>query len=293
MTTYRTGATVRLVTLFTVAGVPTDPSTVTLKLQDPAGALSTFTLAAAQVIQDGPGSYHRDFVATLAGTYVWRWEGTGAAAGVDEGTTQVEASLLVAGGTDLCTLADVKLARPNSVSASRDELIEMLIAHSSHAITRYTGRQFLRDPVATDRYFELAPFTADSVPIDDLSAEPLEVEMIGRDGLGPTTVSLTDVVALPRNRDDDQPITRLRLRRTGGLSCGQADLRVRGVWGFPAVPLTVKLACIVAVVDYLKDAQALTSQSPEQFEPGAPPARGLPLKSRNLLSSYRRRMGMA
>jgi hypothetical protein len=44
-------------------------------------------------------------------------------------------------------------------------------------------------------------------------------------------------------------------------------------------------ATIETVIEWLKANQALTQPSPDQFEPGAPPSRGLPLKARTLLRS--------
>lgn len=79
----------------TVAGVRTltDPSTVTFKTRSPAGAVTTLTYGVdAALVKDAVGSYHCDFNATAAGTWYYRWAGTGLAAGASEVQLQVKPS---------------------------------------------------------------------------------------------------------------------------------------------------------------------------------------------------------
>ncbi len=81
---YQRNQTVRITGTFTVSGTATDPTTVTLKVKDPAGTVSTYTYAEAQITKDGTGNYHKDVALTLEGYYYYRWEGTGAVAAADE-----------------------------------------------------------------------------------------------------------------------------------------------------------------------------------------------------------------
>lgn len=86
MNEYLLGQTVRVKTAtpFSVDGVATDPTTITLRIEDPAGAESVYTYGAAQVQRAGVGDYYKEITVTLAGLWAQRWEGTGAVAAVDE-----------------------------------------------------------------------------------------------------------------------------------------------------------------------------------------------------------------
>ena len=78
----------------TDAGVLTDPTTVTLTVQDPAGVEVTYTYLSGDgvIVRDGTGRFHADYLPALAGTYEWRWAGTGAAHAPAEGRFKVRPS---------------------------------------------------------------------------------------------------------------------------------------------------------------------------------------------------------
>ena len=80
---------VRLSATFTVASVATDPTAISLKVQDPSGNETTYTYALAQVTKDGTGLYHYDLTIDETGYWYYRWEGTGAV------VSAAEAHLLV------------------------------------------------------------------------------------------------------------------------------------------------------------------------------------------------------
>jgi len=92
--TYWEGATVRLSATFKVSGTLTDPTTVTLKTLNPSGTTATYTLGDSEITKDSTGTYHKDVEASVVGTWVYRWIGTGAAAGVDEAAFIVTASAI-------------------------------------------------------------------------------------------------------------------------------------------------------------------------------------------------------
>lgn len=83
---------VRLAVAFSVATVATDPSTVTLTVQDPSGNETAYTYAAGQVTKDGTGNYHYDLTTDEAGTWHYRWVGTGTCAAASEGIIKVRDS---------------------------------------------------------------------------------------------------------------------------------------------------------------------------------------------------------
>lgn len=75
-------------------GALADPTTVTLTIEDPAGAEASYTYAAAQVLRDAVGLFKYYVSCTLAGHYKWKMVGTGAVVAVIEGTWEVEVSAL-------------------------------------------------------------------------------------------------------------------------------------------------------------------------------------------------------
>jgi len=86
---YIQGATVRLSTEIRDANrVLVDPTTITLKTENPSGAEQTYTDA----VKDAIGKYHRDVLASTVGTWYWRWEAAGIFQQVDEGDFVVDRS---------------------------------------------------------------------------------------------------------------------------------------------------------------------------------------------------------
>jgi len=284
--TYRPDGVLVLEVTFLVGTTPTDPAALTLTVRAPDGTSTEYVyLTDPEIVRDSAGVFHADIPAPLSGPWAWRWEGTGAAAGVDEGVYYVERSLIVAPG--LCSLDDIKLARQDVTGGARDELMEALIARASVLIERVAHHQFTIDAAATDRFFPIVPTPERIVRIDDLSATPTEVQVLDEDGAGVyTAVVATDVVTRPRNRRSHEPIRSLRLRSAVPMSASY-ELRVRGVWGWPAVPDDIREACIETVIDWMKNHQGLTAQSPDQFDPGGLAQRALPLKAYQIARDYR------
>lgn len=90
--TYTVGTTVRLWGTFKAAsyvvtsGVPTatyaltDPSTVTLQVENPAGTVTSYTYAGGTVSKNSTGVFYKDVALDAAGEWGYRWVGTGAVA---------------------------------------------------------------------------------------------------------------------------------------------------------------------------------------------------------------------
>ncbi len=81
---YHKGQMVRISGTYTVAGVATDPTTVTFKVLAPGGTMSTYTYALAQITKDGVGLYHKDISCSEEGIWHYTTIGTGAVEAVDE-----------------------------------------------------------------------------------------------------------------------------------------------------------------------------------------------------------------
>lgn len=89
---YDIGDSVRLSVTFTVGTTPTDPTTITAKVRNAAGTVTTYTYAAAQITKDSTGVYHLDITVNLSGTWVYRFEGTGTCIAAIEQILYVEPS---------------------------------------------------------------------------------------------------------------------------------------------------------------------------------------------------------
>lgn len=70
----------------------TDPTTVTLKVKGPSGSTDSYTYAGGTVTQDTQGIYSKDLSLSSAGSYFYRWLGTGAAETAGEGQFTVRRS---------------------------------------------------------------------------------------------------------------------------------------------------------------------------------------------------------
>lgn len=76
---YGINTLVRVSVLFTdnaVPAVPTDPTTVTLKIKAPDGVVTTKTTG--DLVHDGDGAYHFDVLANQEGRWFFTYEGDGA-----------------------------------------------------------------------------------------------------------------------------------------------------------------------------------------------------------------------
>jgi len=64
---------IRLTMVWKQDGVATDPTTTTLRIEDPAGTVTVET-SGGNIVKDATGSYYFDLDAALAGVWEYRWE---------------------------------------------------------------------------------------------------------------------------------------------------------------------------------------------------------------------------
>ena len=83
----------RLSVIFTVGGTNTDPTTISLTVQDPTGTNTSYTTG--DVTKASTGSYYKDVTVNIEGTWAWRWAGTGSVIAADEGFFHVLESVIV------------------------------------------------------------------------------------------------------------------------------------------------------------------------------------------------------
>ena len=93
---YAKDSLVRISTVFTLAGVNTDPTTIKAMYKDPNNAITTLIYGTdSALIKDSVGNYHVDIPVTIAGNYWYRFEGTGACVAANEGEFVVSLSQIV------------------------------------------------------------------------------------------------------------------------------------------------------------------------------------------------------
>lgn len=91
--TYDIGDAVRCSITFAVSGTATDPTTVTARVKTPTGTINSYVYGVdSALVKDGIGTYHLDVYPNVAGTWAYRFEGTGAAWSATETTFNVRGS---------------------------------------------------------------------------------------------------------------------------------------------------------------------------------------------------------
>jgi hypothetical protein len=149
--------------------------------------------------------------------------------------------------TAYATLAQVKAALRITDSVD-DTLLEMARVSASDLIDGYTGRTFTTSGTVT-RVF--APADDYVLQTDDLAGTAVTItSSTGADGVFDVTWKTTDYQLEPLNgvsNGQAVPFTRIRaiqdyLWPTAG---GEATVRVRGVFGFPSIPLVITQATVL------------------------------------------------
>jgi hypothetical protein len=247
-----------LVTLsntFTVDGVATDPTTVTLTVVDPTGASTSYTYAGAALTRTSAGLYTKDVACATAGRWQAVWTGTGAASDVVPVMWEVR-------GTDRLAYASVdqlkaRLGLADS-NTGNDEMMQDALDTASLSIDRYCGRTFARDTAATERWFE--PGGA-GVDVDDFwTTTGLVVTPYINNSAQTAWTADTEFRVFPANGVRDGvpgwPYERLTYTYTGtGMPwawCGDNRVKVAAKWGWAAVPKDVQSACLILAAAELK-----------------------------------------
>ena len=233
--------------IFKVNGVPTDATTVTLTITDPTGATS-----APSVTHVSAGTYTANVACTVAGVWTYLWEGTGTASDAVAGTWTV---VTVALNQNYCTVEELK-SRLGITDTSDDFELGLAAAGASRAIDEITGRYFWR---GTDTRTYI-PESISRQSLDDLvSVTSLKVDRDGDGVFEETWTQGTDYAleVAPGKynaaaKGEQWPYTAAQVITGGKLfpftwMWSHLDrIQVTGVFGWPAVPLNVKNAAIIA-----------------------------------------------
>jgi hypothetical protein len=245
-----------LTNTFAVAGVGTNPTTVTLTVTSPSNVVSTPTATSA-----GSGVYSADVTCDEAGTWQYRWVGTGAATDTEAGDWEVFETDL---GKLYCPISALKSRLSIEHTAADFELHAACFA-ASRWVEQHTERIFWRS-ASTARTFEPDGCHGLKLPsfCDLISATSIKTDTAG-DGTYATTWAAGDYQLLPYNpgaAPEQRPYDEIRAvgAQTFPLAYGanrrRDTVQVTGIWGWPAVPRAIKTAAAIVAADTfsLKDA---------------------------------------
>lgn len=246
----------------TIAGqtIPADPSTVTLRVTDPTGIVSTYTYADAEIDQSEVGKYFKEVVCSIAGEWSYTWIGTGAVPDVEHGSfTVFETNLGHLYATPQMIKSRVGIPLGDT---SNDFELHGACYAASRTIEQYCGRFFWRTPSTEVRTFspeglweiELGPFN-DLVSVTSIIGDH------NGDGVFETAWGTTDYELGPINTaagPERRPYTHIKgIHRSFPITYFRFNQRthrvqVTGTYGWPAVPAAITEATRILATELFK-----------------------------------------
>lgn len=265
-----------LTNTFTVAGVPTDPTAVSLVVTDPTQVATTYTYAAAQIVKTAVGIYAKDIPCSIAGTWTYEWIGTVLASDVAAGTWEVQETSL---GKLYCTIEALKSSMGDSRSTDDLEYHAACFA-ASRSLEQYCQRTFYRS-IETRTVMPSGLYCLELPPFYDLvSVTSLKTDASGSGTFG-TTWSASDYQLLcddgtPNVTAGPEPKPYVRIKAVGsqtfplliGIPARDDRVQIAGTWGWPSVPWAIKKAAeiIAAETFKLKDSPGMVAAGYEDFD---------------------------
>jgi hypothetical protein len=246
-----------LTNTFTVSGVATDPTAISLAVTTPAGTTSTYTYALAEITKTSTGVYTKDIACTEDGVWKYVWTGTGTASDVVAGTWTVFTADLQ---RNYCTVEELKSRLGMAATDTADDFeIRLAVDTASREIDDWCQDQFWRS-TATRTFTADCAYLLDLGPYPLISVTTLKTDQAG-DGTFETTWSASDYQLLPLNVTtlaEPKPYRQIKSVASNtfpyGRELGARDDRVEivGVYGWPTVPAAVKQACLIHAAELLK-----------------------------------------
>lgn len=138
-----------LTNTFSVNGVATDPTTVTLTITDPDGAAVTYTYSLGEITKSATGVYTKDIPCPTAGDWQYVWTGTGTASDVAAGTWTVLETTL---GRLYASVEAVK-SRLNITNDNSDFELHAACFSASRWLEQHCGHLFWRTASSEVRTF--------------------------------------------------------------------------------------------------------------------------------------------
>jgi|SRR5215831_17776912 len=243
---------------FTVGGVLTDPTTVTLTITDPSGTQTT-----PSPTHLSTGKYSYAAACTAEGQWSYTWDGSGAAAGVYAGTFLVGTTVL---NQFYCSAEQLKSRL--GIDDNVDDLeIGEAVESASRSVDEICGRFFWRTASTEVRTY--IPTSIYAQEIDDLvTVTTVKADRDG-DGVYEETWTLDvdyQLQVAPGHYNtgalgEQWPYTRFNIVGPKFVPIVWPwshlnRIQVTGVFGWPSVPLAVRQATLIAAADLfrLKDA---------------------------------------
>jgi hypothetical protein len=262
---------------FKVGGTNTDPTTITVKVRDAAGTVTTLgpvsgATGGGGIVRVSAGVFNTIIPITAAGYWYANFTGTGTAAASEDhdfiadpsGFTSnwgLDTRALVGFGEtkdwlqsqQIDTGEDLELVRViNDISDRFHKEAEREFKVSG---TNPQTRTFIAEPVGRARPWyidgdyvgDLNPYRR-RIKVGDMMSAPTQVQLMDSDW---TTVletpALADIAALPSPRGAGDPVTELEFHSdVTSMSTGMR-VAVTGSFGFPSVPGDVRQAVLDAV----------------------------------------------
>lgn len=249
------GESVVLTNTFTVAGVATDPTTVSLAVTTPAGVTTTYTYAAAEITKTGVGVYTKTIAASASGTWVYVWTGTGAAADVAPGFFTVAAP-----AASYVTLTELR-ALPNLADTAKFTNAELAAACDwfEALFEDYTGVAWVPRTTLDERHYG----TGGTLILDHLM--PRTVSAVRSYSDATTTVAYTAAELADLHLEPSGVIRRNTL---GWFSSGYGLVAVDYTHGHDSPPPDVVEAAKTAIRAHLLDDYQANRQYAVQSEQG-------------------------
>jgi hypothetical protein len=260
-----------LTNTFSVDDVPTDPTTISLVITDPENTSTTYTFADTEITRTSAGVYTKDITCSIAGTWTYRWVGTGDVVKTEAGTWDV---LDVTLGRLYATVSALKSRLGIGVDApdTRDDFeLHTVCFAASRMVEHYTQRIFWRTVPATVRTLvPTSPYCLRLGPFGDLvSVSALATDPSGGGTFG-TAWATGDYQLWPVNPSaapETRPYT--QIRAIGGrtfpqpyAASGRADrVQVTGVWGWPAVPYSVRQSALITAAELFRSKSTFEAQA--------------------------------
>jgi hypothetical protein len=254
-----------LTNVFSVNGTPTDPSAVTLTITDPTGATTT-----PAPTHSSTGTYTADVACTVVGIWAYLWEGTGSASDAQAGTWTVTTTEL---NKRYCSVEELK-SRLGITDTVDDFELQLAVEAASRSIDEMCGRYFWRGS-GTRTY---VPQSIYGQQIDDLvSVTTFKTDSTGNGTYDQTWTQGTDYALTVSWGQYNTGAKGETWPYNGFTILGpqfipyvwpwshQDRIQIVGVFGWPAVPLAVRQATLIAAADLfkLKDAPFGVLGSPD------------------------------
>lgn len=242
-----------LTNTFSVSGVATDPTTISLTVVDPEQTSTTYTYAAAQITRTSAGVYTKDIACDLAGIWTYVWVGTGAASDVVAGSWTVQPTTGLYG-----SLEELKSRFGITSSTDTADDFEMLRALRSvnREINTFCHRVFTRSASATARKIPNQNIRGCLIDVPDFwttTGLVVEYDSAG-DGTYASAITTYETYPLDGVVDGESgwPYNQLDTLGTYLSPSYRPYVRVTAKWGWAEVPEPVHEAFMILAAETFK-----------------------------------------